>query len=495
MAQIKTTAQSREFLEELRRRSLGRPNMWARAALGFSLGIEAEPEMGPYDNNGTEFKFGTLLGEDEEVFTALLIERAEHGLNEEEITPLIKAHVERGLRLLREDFNRLNKKGDELMLTLLRSRTDVASSASFHRELAPIDIRSDGSFAVDITIGTDPVTGQSINHRINKPGQAPHIAIMGKNGTGKTRLALSLLGQLRAATGRKLGMLIFDYAKGDIAGNKDFLRSIQGVACSLPTAQLPFDPLAVPDQESSAVQLAARRFRDTLSSVVHLGAVQRSRCLDLLVQLYQDYRPDTPTLENLVHHTELMYSQNNWKADSLTSIIRDCGAFPLFTPAHDGSTLLDQTLVLDIHELPHDLRKLGTFLILDRLYWEIMNLDDSPLDSEGNRQLRFVIAIDEAHHFLPCKQATLEKMIREVRSKGVVVMLMSQSPDDFDQPSYNFAREMGLSFVFSCFIDHPKMLDSLLGSPVEVSRVLQLGPGLALTRTQTANGAVEIRAW
>jgi hypothetical protein len=28
-------------------------------------------------------------------------------------------------------------------------------------------------------------------------------------------------------------------------------------------------------------------------------------------------------------------------------------------------------------------------------------------------------------------------------------MLMSESPDDFDQPKYNFAKEMGLVLVFS----------------------------------------------
>jgi hypothetical protein len=54
-------------------------------------------------------------------------------------------------------------------------------------------------------------------------------------------------------------------------------------------------------------------------------------------------------------------------------------------------------------------------------------------------------------------------MVREVRSKGVAIWLLSQSPDDFDQPQYNFAREMGLAVVFSCVLEKPRMLEAVLG--------------------------------
>ena len=75
-------------------------------------------------------------------------------------------------------------------------------------------------------------------------------------------------------------------------------------------------------------------------------------------------------------------------------------------------------------------------------------------------------------------------MVREVRSKGVVIMLMSQSPDDFNQPNYNFAREMGLSFVFSCSLSSGKMLDAFLGPTVDAAKVEQLASG----RGSGANG-------
>lgn len=109
--------------------------------------------------------------------------------------------------------------------------------------------------------------------------------------------------------------------------------------------------------------------------------------------------------------------------------------------------------------------------------------------------MRLVIVIDEAHHYLPCKQQTLENMVREVRSKGVAVWLFSQSPDDFDQPQYNFAREMGLSMVFSCVLEKPKMLEAVLGGKVDPRRLSQLGAGVALTRPPGSDSPVEVQAW
>ena len=407
MAQIRTSAEARDLLEDLRRRSQVRPFLWARTAFGLSLSFPGDPPSGPFDNNGTEFKFVTLFGEDEDLFRALLTEREQRHLSEEEIAPLVKAHVERGLSLLKEEFNRVNKRGDELMLTLLRNY-GVSSSARTSL-LVQTKPEVGGAFALDLELGKDARSNETITHRLNGQGRAPHIAIMGKNGTGKTRLALSLLGRLKSAAGPDLGMIVFDYAKGDIAANKEFLRSIGGKAIALPNEQLAFDPLAISDQDPNTIKLAARRIRDTISSVVRLGPVQQDRCLDLLTSLYQDFRNETPSLANLVQQADLMAEQENWKPDSLTSVIREFGDFTLFKPTEGDASLLQQSTVVDIHGLPNQLRKLATFLILDRLYYEIMGLPDSPIDEEGNRKLRFVIVIDEAHHFLPCKQATLEK--------------------------------------------------------------------------------------
>jgi DNA sulfur modification protein DndE len=169
----------------------------------------------------------------------------------------------------------------------------------------------------------------------------------------------------------------------------------------------------------------------------------------------------------------------------------------LFRAAAEGSEhrFFNAPHIIDVHGLPEDLRKLTVFLMLDKLYSEIMAMPDAPLDGESNRQVRLIIVIDEAHHYLPCKQPTLEKMIREVRSKGVSIWLLSQSPDDFDQPRYNFAREMGLALVFSCVLEKPKMLEAILGGKVNPQRLSQLAAGVALTRLASTDAPMEVQAW
>jgi len=70
----------------------------------------------------------------------------------------------------------------------------------------------------------------------------------------------------------------------------------------------------------------------------------------------------------------------------------------------------------------------------------------------------------------------------------------AQSPDDFDQPKYNFAKEMGLVLVFSCFVQRPKMLEALLGN-IDPQLMSQLQPGIAKTRLQNSSRPVDIRTW
>ena len=156
--------------------------------------------------------------------------------------------------------------------------------------------------------------------------------------------------------------------------------------------------------------------------------------------------------------------------------------------------LLERSHIFDIHGLPDSLRKVLVFLTLDRLYSHIWRMPDSALDDQGNRECRLLIVIDEAHHYLPCKQPILQSIVREGRSKGVFVWLLSQSPDDFDQPQYNFAREIGLTLVFSCVVEKPRVLEAVLGGNLNPTQLSQLGTGVALTRIpgQSAPSAVQV---
>ena len=498
MVHLKTSADSREILERFRRSTGVRPNLWARAALGYSLSLDAEPPEGPFDSDGTEFQERVLFGDDGPVLLALLRQRAGENLADEKIAPLVKRHVERGLHHFSQQYDRLNRRGDELMLSFLRQCTERKAPTATSETSHSTTVSGTKSFALALDLGTAFGTTEPVAHTLNGPGAAPHVAVMGRNATGKTRTALALLSQVSRDAPYPIPFLIFDYAKGDIATNQDFIKATRAQVVSLPGQTIALAPRAIGRRDEHSFGLAAHRFRDTMRSVVPgLGPKQKSRCLDIIREAYEQLEGDTPDLSDVVSVAERRYADNGWDDDSLLACLREFTDFPLFRPAAEGSDheFLDASHIIDIHRLPEDLRKLAVFLMLDRLYAEIMALTDAPLDADGNRQMRLIIVIDEAHHYLPCKQPTLEKMVREVRSKGVAVWLLSQSPDDFDQSRYNFAREMGLAIVFSCVLEKPKMLEAVLGGKINPQRLSQLPAGVALTRLPSSNAPIEVQAW
>jgi len=497
MSLFKTSKDTKEILSKLRRSTAIRPNLWARAALGYSLSLESDPpDSSSYDSEGSEFPENVFWGDDKDIFLALIRQKLRTPILPDKLGPLVKAHVERGVGNFYKEFQRLNRRGDELILQLLRQSTFTFSDSSTGPTSASISSTS-GSLGVNLTIGVDHTTQEDVIHVLNNPGSTPHLAIMGRNGTGKTRTGLEFLRQLHNNAPSILPFLIFDYAKGDIAENIEFARDVNANIISVPKMTIPIAPLGMPVKDKFDIQIACRRFRDTISSVVRLGPIQKQRCLEIMKEVFETFDEDPPDLNDLKKIAEDAYTANEWKADSLLAAINELTEFPMFRPGSEGvkHDILNQSHIIDIHRLPEDLRKLSVFLMLDYLYAEIMNMPDAPLDKDGNRQMRLLIVIDEAHHYLPCKQPTLENMIREVRSKGVGLWLFSQSPDDFDQQRYNFAREMGLSLTYSCVLEKPKMLESLLGGKIDPKRLSQLATGVALTRLIGSDSPCEVQAW
>ena len=78
-----------------------------------------------------------------------------------------------------------------------------------------------------------------------------------------------------------------------------------------------------------------------------------------------------------------------------------------------------------------------------------MNMDNAPIEGK-NQGMRYVLLIDEAHVIFKEKksQDLLEKILREIRSKGVSVVLLSQGIEEFNQPSLDFSSMCETAFLF-----------------------------------------------
>jgi len=526
MALFKTSLEAKNNLEALRRSTGMRPNFWARVALCYSLSLPNTPDDAGLDSGGQEFPRDVFFGKDEPILLALIRQRHRGHIDDEsELPRLVKLHVERGVRFLAAEYERMNRRGDEFVLSVLRlleQPTAVPGAGG-----APTPVLTGANFELLVTVGHELKTGESTTYSLNAPGHSPHIAVMGRTRSGKTRTGLSLLWTLSAQARQGLTCLIFDYAKGDIANNQDFVRHMEANVIRVPDAVIPHAPLGVESDDEKTIKLAARRLVDTVKAVVRIGPKQSDACLKIVKEAYsralggelgpgaglegvlspedikgiKEYshsqRKPGVDLRDILAVAEESYEAQGLKPDSLLAALREFCEFPLFAPVgqniRDG--LFDRNHVIDLSRVPEGLRKLAVFLALDSVYARIMNEPDSPLDGRGFRRMKLLIVIDEAHNYLECRQPTLEKLIRESSSKGVGIILLSQSPDDFDQPKYNFAREMGLTVVFSCVVERPRMLEALLGGDIDPQKLSQLPPGIALTRIPGSLRPTEVRIW
>lgn len=481
---------AKQILERLQTATGIRTSQWTRVAFGLSLNERRALPEEKQDSGGSYFHDSVFFGGDEATFLALLREDAGRPVASEEIGQLIKRHVDRGVELLGDEFDRGGCSGERLILSLIST---VAGASGHASEATP----SNDGFLLGLTLGQAVRGGADIVVNLSQPGTSPHVAIMGRSGSGKTRCAKKFLAQLARGRSSSIPILVFDYAKGDIAADEDFVRELDGKALIVPDELVPLQPIVCDSKRDVAVRTACVRFRDTVASVVHLGPKQRGTCSGIVERAFKESDSLSITISKVFEVAEAWYQENGLKPDSLLETLREMAAFPMFDEVADtdGCPLVESSHVIDIHGLPDSLRKMLVFLTLDRLYSQIWRMPDSPLDEQGNRACRLIIVIDEAHHFLPCKQPTLEKLIREGRSKGVFVWLLSQSPDDFDQPQYNFAREVGLTIVFACVVENPRILEAVLGGEIQPTQLSQLATGVALTRVPGQAAPAAVQMW
>jgi hypothetical protein len=94
----------------------------------------------------------------------------------------------------------------------------------------------------------------------------------------------------------------------------------------------------------------------------------------------------------------------------------------------------------------------------------------------------------------------LERIIREGRSKGVVVFFASQSPNDYQQKFFNFQELLEFAYLFQCEGVSDSAIQDILGCSSKTARDLQvevarLEPWQVISRSQDrAEGFVKFMA-
>ncbi len=76
-------------------------------------------------------------------------------------------------------------------------------------------------------------------------------------------------------------------------------------------------------------------------------------------------------------------------------------------------------------------------------------------------------------NYLGQKNIFLQRIIREGRSKGVVVFFASQSPNDYQQKFFNFQELLEFAYIFQCDGVAPGSVQDILGCSAKTAKDLQ----------------------
>ena len=467
----------------------------ARLAISRSLGLATPLAVSdlPDDEMSSAIKGQQLFGDgsDPGAWLALITQRSgKLDLEKKEFQALVAAHWHRGAQLLADDWQEANGNLSAFVTRL----ADLASLNGNQR----MQVAGEGGAAPAIDaevvlpfgeVAEDAATGDRVLFPLNAPGGSPHMAIMGGAGSGKTRTAVFMLKRLREVA--EVPLLAFDF-KGDLSEN--LAAAFGADVVHPPRIPIPLDVLHVAAKDETSLKEAAAKIRESIIRVKteRAGGLQADALREaVLTVLRSGARGGKTDLLSVARALDAEYQQRQRKPDALSSTLNELVQFQLFEPSMSPAEFFRRSWII---RLPQDssaeMRRLIINLTLDALDRWINSLPDAPL-TDGRRGLRHLTLLDEAHVILSTKLPALSNLVRMSRSKGGVVMLVSQSPDDFDGDNEGYLDNMGLTAAFATQAK-PGPTRTIFGTGVSL---IDLPVGNAICRIRTDARTRRVVAW
>lgn len=472
----------------------------ARLACCLSLALDGREVLPSLDFSGGEIRQSSFMGADKPVIHALIAHVYEQPDLYDEVLfsnrSFIKNHIDQGCVYLEQWFNECGRDVSAWLKRLLEVVEFEGQRESVGRNL-------------ELLIGRTVMDNQPFTIELNNTTQHAnsHLAIMGKPGVGKTQFLLKILTDIRIQSQFQTHFIYFDY-KGDVISNARFLelakaqpyRLLQG------SQNLPINPFMLPVYDEQTINVSAREKAESFASInAKLGVVQKGTLTEAIRAGYAQ-RAGTaapyPDFHDILAIAAKTYETQGRNDDSLIEILRDLADFNLFWKHGDTvaplERLTNRTLLIDVHAMPV-LKELAAYLVIERLYKEMALLPDSAI-ADGQRTIRTILVIDEAHNYLGQRNLFLQRIIREGRSKGVVVFFASQSPNDYQQKFFNFQELLEFAYLFQCDGVSANALQDILGCSSKTAKDLQvevarLEPGQAISRSpEQVEGFVKFAA-
>lgn len=504
-AQFKPTEESALFEDKLRS-ALGLQHRYeaSRLLIGRSLAEPTSPDPLP---SGTKF-FNKpipgeyLLGEHDGLWLCALILDGKLGESAtlEDFRTQLEAHWARGYRLTRDELQACQDNEIKLIQRLADLLPEGGSSATVGT--MPTSA-THGELRLKLGSVSRSVAGDKpVDFVINSAGVAPHIALMGKIGSGKSTTGVQMALDLVAQAG--IPFLFID-PKGEFveasrpSGRFAKLGGDVG-AIEVGTAPIPLDFLPPASAPANRIAKAAISLRDTLALCCNnVGDLQKN-LLRSVVQTVLN-AGDNRSLETIRDAYERALLANNKSGiDSVVSRLNELTNpdMPCFEPRLSPNQFFSRSWIISLKELPEELKRLVTLLLLDVASTFLLEQADSPVPG-GFRVLRHLLVVDEARKILrERKSESLVDLIRKGRSKGSVVMLLSQDPSDFEGQADEFLSQLGTVVAFACNQTRSGLgaLGGVFGRKLQAAEFsdTQLDPGVAFVKLPNRQPE-RIRCW
>jgi DNA sulfur modification protein DndE len=457
-------------------------NVIARIALGYSLqsGTKfSSQEFGKYDSKGKEYKDHILFDEKyRDFYIALICQHYGLYKSDEDIPRYFKLHIDHGLELMDNIFqNNFNYTFIDFLSDHLEKGIDAFNE--FEVSLDHVNNRNQGidkSYFINplkIVVGEELETAQGemkpIELYLNNTEQYNncHIAIAGNSGTGKTQFALEFLSQISKKSNGHVNFIYLDF-KGlkneDIVNMEPFFQGTQSEFIDVPNRKFPVNPLTFIDNINQVDRnLGIDKFVDIVCKYSNLGYRQKAFLREATTQAFFEQKAGTyPNIPLINEKLQEIYE----KKDSLTEIIDDLSRYEIFEDdPKNQANFLNKNIYLSLSgDLSNSVRFTSLFLIVNYIYNTFMNMENTPVE-HNNKGIRYVVLIDEAHVVFKERkyQEILEKMLREIRSKGVAVVLLSQGIEEYNQKDFDFSSMCEIAFLLDIKDKNVKLIEKFMG--------------------------------
>lgn len=441
--------------------------------------FDVEKEITP-SSDGKEFRddkaiFGTIIGNGSNtiIFKSILDQHYGRNTFEDEFIKLFKLHLNHGLDIWNSKIENANiSKGDHIDILLkvvkngLDLRKNIVKTNISSKNINVKEFENLLTFELGKT-----EQDENVVIRINdlREFDNRNIAIAGMAGSGKTQLMKDILYQISKNTNNELKFIFFDY-KGE--GNPEQLKPfLDATKCEfvdiVNDGGIEFNPFLSISLDARQRPFSIKAFVDTIATFVpSVGVAQKNILTNVITDLFDSKNGAYPTINELFENLEEYYEENNRRPDTLFAGIQDLTT-NIFNCSPNNTDILDKSLYLNLPPALSDtLRQLVVFLLLRYFnsYFSSTN-DCEPQDHIF--PLRYVIVIDEAHIYLKNKNArkALEELLRLLRSKGVIIVMLSQGVEDYKTKDFDFASQVKLPICLNVQNKDYKAISNFVGTP------------------------------